>query len=118
MVRSFSKYYPPVYSTVATRWLTFEAKSSSCCKCNFEALHTYETYRLCYKALRIVSKDWPIYDTHIYMWEEYSFTALKNYIILQSDRKTNKPVENLSEFGSELLEISPEIGTSLSIGHK
>jgi hypothetical protein len=48
------------------------------------------------------------------MTQEYSLNALKNYIILQSygNNQTNKPVNKLSEFGSKLLEISPEIGTS------
>jgi hypothetical protein len=46
------------------------------------------------------------------MTQEYSLTVLKNYIILQLHGEKNKPVKNLPEFHSELLEISPEIGTS------
>jgi hypothetical protein len=46
LVRSFSKYYPPVHSIASTRWFIFEAKLSSCCKMHFQAVHSWETQTL------------------------------------------------------------------------
>jgi hypothetical protein len=51
-----------VYPTVSAEWLSLEAKLPSCHKFDFQVLHSYETYRLCYKTLRIVTQNWPNYD--------------------------------------------------------